>query len=266
MNPLGSFVLTSQRLYMPREYLLADRIYYVSTTGSDTNTGLNPGAPFLTIQKAVDVVCNNIDMNSQQVTIQLADGTYTSGAVLKPYVGTKAPIIQGNSSTPSNTLISTTSSNGINLYDPVSWTIKNLKFTTITSGSCIYAENNAVIKLYNINFGSCMEAHMYAVSGANITSLSNYTISGGAKRHIGLSKSAKYYADSITVTITGTPAFSEYFIGCYLVSTGVLTNMTFSGSATGSRYQSGYLSFIYTNGTTLPGNAAGSTPSGGLYF
>lgn len=49
----------------------ADTIYWVSPSGSNTNTGRSQGSPFLTIQKALDVMPEN-----KGVTINLLPGTY----------------------------------------------------------------------------------------------------------------------------------------------------------------------------------------------
>ena len=64
-----------------REQLTANRTYYVRTDGSDGNNGLanSSGGAFLTIQKAIDTVAA-LDLSIYNVTVQVADGTYT-GAV-----------------------------------------------------------------------------------------------------------------------------------------------------------------------------------------
>jgi hypothetical protein len=71
-----------------REKLAADRSYYVNvSTGSDSNTGLSSGAAFATIQKAVDIVQYNLDLNNYNVTINVAAGTYPEEVVIGDYVG-----------------------------------------------------------------------------------------------------------------------------------------------------------------------------------
>jgi len=65
-------------LVSDREILTADRTYYVATTGNDGNSGLTVGSPFLTLQKAIDVIAGDLDIRGYNLTIQLADGTYTT--------------------------------------------------------------------------------------------------------------------------------------------------------------------------------------------
>ncbi|HVF69797.1 MAG TPA: right-handed parallel beta-helix repeat-containing protein [Xanthomonadales bacterium] len=59
---------------------------YVSPSGSDTNSGTSTGAPFKTIQKALDVV-------QPGTTINLAAGTYLQDAITKRDASSSAPII-----------------------------------------------------------------------------------------------------------------------------------------------------------------------------
>ena len=70
-----------------------------------------------------------------------------------------------------------------------------------------------------------------------------------------------------TITLTGTPAFNQF---AYASRVGVMQvwQSTFSGSATGSRYNVDTNSVIFTNvgvASFLPGNTAGTSSTGGQY-
>lgn len=71
-----------------------------------------------------------------------------------------------------------------------------------------------------------------------------------------------------TVTLTGTPAFSQSYVFADDTSLIRATSMTFSGSATGKRYDVATNGVINTNGggaTYFPGSVAGTTATGGQY-
>ena len=86
-----------------RELLTANRTYYVRTDGSDSNNGLanTSGGAFLTIQKAIDTAAA-LDLSIYNVTIQIADGTYTiTSAILgKSAVSAGEIWLVGNETTP----------------------------------------------------------------------------------------------------------------------------------------------------------------------
>jgi hypothetical protein len=119
-----------------REVLTANRTYYIRADGSDSNTGLadTSGGAFLTIQKAINVIAGTLDIAGFSVTIQVADGTYTGPSTLKNVLGYSSPgclVIQGNSTTPANVLISTTGATCFTADNtPVAWDIKDLKMQT----------------------------------------------------------------------------------------------------------------------------------------
>lgn len=267
MNPLGSSIPV-RRVAAARELLASARTYYVSTTGNDNNNGMSPSAPFLTIQKAVDVVCGTVDMGPYQVTIQLADGTYTTGVSLKQYAGVLPPIISGNSSTPANTVISTTNDSAISALGPFYWIVKNTKLATTTSGHCVLVSNKAHIDLYNMDFGVCADYHVHTDSLSLVNLKSSYAISGSAKRHLSGTNKSEIFSANLSVVITNSPAFSNAFVASYLGALITFTGATFTGSATGVRYNGSYNSIIYTNGggaSYFPGNSAGSVSNGTLY-
>jgi hypothetical protein len=98
--------------------------------------------------------------------------------------------------------------------------------------------------------------------------ISNYTISGNAGIHIFAGQGATIEAYSITVTLTGTPAFAQEFARVRHNGRITWQSGTFTGSATGVRYHAGTGGFLDTNDageTYFPGDAAGTTEKGGWY-
>ncbi len=252
-----------------RETLTANRTYYVATTGSDSNSGLAVGSPFLTIQKAVDIVAE-LDMRDFQVTIQVANGTYTAGVTLKDYLGTKFPIILGDATTPANVVISITTGacviwNGAAKF----WGVNGFKLQASGAGSnAAYAGNGAMLVLYNINFGATGGSHMYAVSLGVIAIGSAYTVSGGSTTgsHMYAIQGARISCTGQTVTINGTPNFTNGWIQLSRNGMADIFSNSFLGSATGKKYTVDLNSVCFAASAILPGSIAGTTATGGQYI
>lgn len=256
-----------------RELIGSTRTYYVRTDGSDSNTGLvdSAGGAFLTIQAAINAA-QALDFKSSNVVIQVRDGTYTGANTILGWVGTGTLTIQGNSGTPANVVISTTSADCF-LVDgtiPSTLIIKDMKLQTTTAGCCLKSKGTGNMNFANINFGACATFHILAESnGSLITSTSNYAISGAAACHYVTSNGGALRINSLTCTITGTPAFSSQFTFATRHSVMEIYSITYSGSATGTRYTVSENSVVWTNiagANFFPGNAAGSTSTGGQYI
>lgn len=259
--------MPSMRAAWIRERLTADRTYYVRTDGSDSNTGLanTSGGAFLTIQKAIDVVCDTLSLNWHSVTIQVGDGTYTSATLLKPLPDYGTVTIQGNVTTPANVLISTTSNIAFDTTGAGAiYALKGFKITTTTSGEAIFSRFGAIVSFEKIDFGACASGHIRANSRGQVTATGNYTISGAAPYHFLASSLGILFINGRTITISGTPAFSSYFASSQYNSVVYLAGNTYSGSATGARYLVQFNGVI-DSGTTLPGNSAGTSATGGQY-
>lgn len=81
----------------------ADLTFYVnSSTGSDENDG-SSGSPFATIAKAISLIPQIVN---HEVTINLADGSYSEGITLEGYIGNGSIRIMGNTTTPTDVVIS----------------------------------------------------------------------------------------------------------------------------------------------------------------
>lgn len=251
-----------------REKLTADRTYYVRTDGNDSNTGLadTAGGAFLTIQKAVNVVHDTIDLAGFTATIQVRSGTYTGGiSILGPFTGMGMLRIYGDTTTPSNVVISVTGSTAIYVAHNAVVSIGGFKVTTATSGACCNADYGANIYFdQKMEWGSSAWEHMDATNRALIVISADYTISGSAVRHW-FAWASIINCSGRTITLSGTPAFSVQFANAHLHGFINCESNTYSGSATGTRYLADGAGLIWSNGPTLPGDAAGSTATSGVY-
>jgi hypothetical protein len=259
-----------------REKLVAARTYYVRTDGSDSNTGLvdSAGGAFLTIQKAMTTV-GGLDFAGQTVTISVADGTYTAGFdFVSPWVGGGHLILEGDTTTPANALVDIATGDvfKISVPPPGTFTIRGFKLDT-PDGTCINHVSTGTININNINFATTTSWQMAATApGGVISSIGgSLTISGSAGAFILAFGGGSFLIQGSTITLTGTPAFSVAFV--WATRTGFISadGITFSGSATGTRYLIDAGGTIYTSGggaTYFPGNSAGSggtTTGGGFY-
>ncbi len=256
-----------------REKLTANRTYYVRTDGSDSNTGLadSSGGAFLTKQKAANVVYGTLDLGGFNVTIQVRDGTYTGGvSQTSPQVGAGTITFAGNTGTPANVVISTTSANCFAFSGfGTKATIQGFTVQTTTSGTGVLAQNGAQLALGSgMVFGACASFHISAENYGGIQSSSSYTITGNAIRHYNAQSFGFFLKVGGTVTLTGTPAFSQGFAFDSGLGNITAPLITFSGSATGPRYSAALNAIIETAGggaSYFPGHSAGSTASGGQY-
>lgn len=256
----------------PREQLAANRTYYVRTDGADTNNGLanTSAGAFLTLQKAVDTVAT-LDLSIYNVTIQVADGTYGAGvSVAGPWVGRGTVTILGNTTTPANVLISTPgvavkTDNYARLF------IAGVKVQTSTSGAGVEATNGSVLTISGkVEFGSTVGAQVFAHDHAVIVfATTGYTIASGAPIHWQTQGQGTIKAQSMTITLSGAPAFSIAFAYGETLSYQIFNANTFSGAATGTRYSftgNAVGNSVGSGVNYLPGSASGVTSGGGQYL
>ena len=250
-----------------RERLTAARTYYVRTDGSDSNNGLTntSGGAFLTLQKAVNVSSGLETSTTASITIQLADGTYNGDITLKNCTGNGTITIQGNTS---NKDAVTIGGGFLKNTAGTSYTLRWLKLVkSSTFTSAIQVSSFGIVYVDNLNFSTGWTFHMTADRQGGIESTLGYTVSAGCLQHLRAASGGMIFIVGCTVTVTGTPNFTGVF--CLAEYAGVyIYGVTFSGSATGSRYSAYLNGIIFTNGggaTYLPGNAVGTLLTGGQY-
>lgn len=257
----------------PREMLTVNRAYYVRTDGSDSNNGLanTSGGAFLTLQKAFDVIWGTLDLGGFAVTIQAADGTYTSGILVSgALVGKGTVSLLGNATAPANVFINVTGADAFNFQGGARVSLAGFKLAS-SSGNGIYAgDSGTVVQITgNMDFGTCGSRHMRVANFAQMFySGSAYTISGDAPWHITAGVGGVWQSTSArTITASGTRNFSSSFVDAGELGVIRDSAATFSGTFTGKRWNVASNGIINLFGGTAnsyyPGNSNGTSTTGG---
>jgi hypothetical protein len=255
-----------------RTRLTANTTFYVSTAGSDSNNGLSSTSPWLTLQHAANVIQSTYDLSGFIATISLSAGTYTGNVIVNgPFVGALGPqsvVFLGNTGSPASYISNVGSGNNFDAETGAQFTVSGMQLSG-GSYALLAGSGGASISFGNIIFEAATTTHLGSGVGGTVTAIGNYTIAGGAPNHAFAGNVGAFIAiNNITVTLTGTPAFSSAFANANGLSEVQVFSATFSGSATGSRYSAAANGVVNTQGagaTYLPGNASGTTATGGQY-
>jgi hypothetical protein len=260
----GSSYLTKQA--PDRCRLGADTTFLVSTGGADTNSGL--GSAWRTIQHAVDMLMQRFDGNGYKATIAVADGTYAENVLVSgPFLGIKDVILSGNVTTPANCIISATSS-CLNVFYGGRILVQGFKLTSTGARALTANYSSLIVVVGKVEFGTVALQHCWAAEQSSIQIQSNYTISGSTQYHWCVEVNSGITVADEVITLTGTPNFSIAFALTTRSGSITCVNTSFSGGATGKRYEATMNGTILTNaGSTsfFPGNLAGTTATGGQY-
>lgn len=255
-----------------RVRLSADRTYYVATGGNDSNDCLTVGTPCLTPNQAITDALRDVDTGpAANVIVQLADGTYTGQvSMARGLVGGGRIILQGNTGTPANVILSVTSNDAVQVSNSGSrLTVSGMEVRTTTGGSCLRATSYGALTIgASLRLGACASAHMQSDAFGGIALGASYSIVGSSPIHYNATQHGTIGGNSITVTLTGTPAFSGAFAVAGPLGALYVPSITYSGSATGTRYNGSVNGVIFTNGagaSYFPGNVAGAVGTGAQY-
>jgi hypothetical protein len=206
------------------------------------------------------VIAVEYDYGGYNITIQLtAEQTYTASGV--PYVlgllngvGQGELIIDGaTTATISATGCGSIPQDAIDTQANVTQfvNIQNVKLSS-SCGFGVFNQDMAAIAV-----------------GSGVTFPGPYTISGSADTHLNAAINGEIWNNGAAATLTETPAFSVF------ASIGANSTYwegpkgTFTGSATGKRYNAWMNGVIYTGGqgaNHFPGSTAGESPTGGQYY
>jgi hypothetical protein len=262
-----------------RRKLVANTTFYVRTDGNDNNPGTANSASmaWLTLQHASNFIAANIDLAGFALTVQVAAGTYSAGVqLLSPYTGSGTVTFQGDTTTPSNVVISVNAAACFQAtYPGVQFYVGGFKLVNAAAGGAgLYCSASAMINITgNMEFGVIGVAgtsgvQINANTGNIINSASAWTVSGGSGQHLKSQFGGHIEnAAAVTVTMTSTPAFANIALAV-TVSQMNVASMTYTGTATGQRFAVTGNSDIETgsgSSTYFPGSISGGTNTGGIY-
>jgi hypothetical protein len=254
-----------------RAKLTANTTIFVSpsATGNDaTGTGLTASSAYATLSHAYNWAQSALDLGGFTLIISALAGTFAAGLTATgPIVGQTSPvIIQGAAS--ASTIISTVGGAPIIAFNGAVIQPSSMTLTASGAGSaCISSQGSgSVVTLgTGLVFGTASQAHIQAVNLGQVLLTNSYTITGNASTHWFVENFAAINNGNvpITVTLTGTPAFSNAF--ALAAAMGLINPssiVTFVGSATTTtiRYNTsggGQIATSLSGSSYLPGGTAG---------
>lgn len=252
-----------------REMLEGPRTYYVNTAlGDDAQDGTAPGpGAFSTVHRAVEAL-KQIDSGGHDITVQLADGTYTLSQVLRldtPLIGGGRVILLGNTTTPSDVTLE--AGGDVIAVDAGQLVLRGLALRNTGAASRALAVGaGATVALDDVVFGSA-GGHI-EVTGGRLLVEGAYGIDGGADTHLVVAEGGVFVGNGHVVTLTGTPSFGTAYLVCRETGVAKMAGQSFSGSATGVRFVVSTNAIVDTNASGLgflPGDQAGTVQTGGIY-
>lgn len=206
----------------------------IATSSITLNVG--PSADFPTIQEAVNAVLWEWDLRGHGATIQVADGVYSGRVRISglPPGATRRPAISivGNVGEPSRCSIEVEQGHA---FDNWGSYVEIAGFKISASGCCLFGHDSGLTVLGAIEFGDSGRDHILCASGHIVRHSSDYSISGRAKIHAHVVNGG-FYTNGQTVTLRGSPHFSEEFHGLSSFAKSSWAGTRFIGAATGVRH------------------------------
>ena len=240
------------------------------------NTTINVPSQHATLEAAL-TFASQIDFNGFTLTIQLANGTYTPSNffTIPATVGQKVAsnlVLRGDPTTPSNVVLNSTLSfsGTVEVGAGVKVRIQGVKFTGGGNTFGIHAIAGGYVEYLDVEFGTGLFSAMSSESAGSTVCVGNINVSASMTAVVFATNGGFAFQIGSVVTITGTPAWIAGYAwadaGAFIRIAG---GTSFPGAAaTGPRFSSQRNSVIDVSGAGanyLPGNAAGSTATNGLY-
>jgi hypothetical protein len=249
---------------------------HAAATGNDSNDGsaATRASALLTIDKARELAFYNYDLNEYYLTIQLAKSHYSAGTAFSGSIpgiaGTSLAgglRFLGDTTTPGNVIID--APYGFYVAEGVFIDVAGFEFRNCSTGGITAVSGGSVMISGNCTFGSATSGiHMVVNVGGHIFINANYTITGGASIHMYLALAGTIQHYDKTVTLTGTPDFSDCFIKAEGMGVADIERVTYTGSATGVRFKckdNSQIQVQFGGWDYFPGDEPGELDGSGTY-
>lgn len=281
LNKLDRTQLYQAITRLTRLRLAAAADFYVSPSGSDLNPG-TAGQPFASITYAYNFIRDRIDMNGQQCTIHLANGTY--GAAQCYFLAYGPPIIiRGNTSDPTQVVVHGVAAPAFDIESGAQVALDSVTCRADDAGAVGSGDGllvvSANVTLKNVYFDQCSQAHIDCELGgwigpAGPTGIT--TLIGGAAWHVYCVQWSNMMLyggannpNSKQLTLLGTPTFTNAFCTANQAMVN-FEGSAISGAAHGKKYNLLWNGAIKipspgTNVNYLPGDVAGTNDGSGHY-
>jgi hypothetical protein len=254
-------------------------IYVDPVNGHDDGTtdGLDVNSAFQTVFNAYEVVKAQWDISAQlQIICNIPAGTFTTttGTTLRgPLVGAQfggvagppfgASFVIKGAGIGSTTINSST--NFVNLFYSVSdatFQVQDMALASTGSGGGCLLAGGGYIAFKNINFQASANSHLDSAGPTSaIQAVGAYSVSGSVNIHAVAEDNGIIYLGQ-ACTLSGTPAWGTAFVQGDLGGFIEATGFTFTGAATGKRFQAISCGIVFTSSgasvTFFPGNVAGT--------
>ena len=250
-----------------------------SGQGFDTkltaNTTVNVNN-FTELLNEIDNVIPGIFLNGFDYTVQCANGTYTFTQQVdyKAPVGAGSVIFQGDNGNITN--VDWAMANNVFVNQSGNTTndciIRDLQFSGNTTVQTIQCSVSSVVELDNVKFATGGSNNLINISRGGIVLLRNGADISGitVARFCNNANGLIQALGSQSIDVTGSTWTSQFVraadLGYIRLDSG---SVSYTGSATGIRYQVEFNSVIQTGSggspTTLPGDTNGSATTGGQY-
>jgi hypothetical protein len=204
------------------------------------------------------------------IQVMAANGPYTGSVTITRGL-TGGGTLQINGSGGQATL--STTGNAVSVSGEASVLLTNLLITS-AAGKAISVQGGGTLVQTGggITFGTAASDQISASAGGSFVALNNYTIAGGAAQHIHATAGGQVSLTGHTITLTGTPPFGGAFVAVGTGGVVTAVGTSFSGPATGVRYNitsGGIVSTSAANAAAsdafFPGTWAGILYGGGAF-
>jgi hypothetical protein len=267
--PGGNVEAGRIRLTGPREF-------FVSPSGSDEADGLTAQTPWQTLQHAYDTVKNQYDLAGYGATFQLEDGTYgpvngkDNVVFCDGYIVGQVGDVRfvGNPNHPEKVVIEARANN---IFEIMNTRVQVDGMTLTGTGSTVgmLSYFGARVTFRDVIFGPMGAGINLSAAGGIIIAFSDYSITGSTGYHmLSNTPGSRIDIDHRKITLVGTPTFSSAFAVAENLGLVSAFGNTFLGAGKGTRYIVARNGVMQTSGGAdyFPGDAAGSTGTGGQYI